>query len=348
MHIHICCECFTLRRAWPLIPTCEAFLGAHSTSQPMRKLVGLAREHNRDPSGALPAFMKPGSVHADMKMGLRLEVKYGIYTMDDFMKRYMSGPQSLKLHAHIIQLPQNQELQPESVVAVPGDLSAPRILSYFVELSCSLEEDMLGQQLREGQPADRMTWLANRDISTRAPVCREKDRNKFTTAQEIQAMADKMQEDRKKQEVSNALRGAGITDDEGASSMAGSTAFAPICPVGSYPRRHQSLPRSGRKLQAADQKLQAAALRSLCPMHCSRPPWQATQEQEQQHQRHHHHSPQAPKDLLRYLRRSNMPSAVRPVGSPPPPWSVQVGELLQLAQLWVAVHRGLGTSKFRT
>jgi hypothetical protein len=213
LQINICTECLTLRKGWPLIESCEAFSASYNSSHGMRQLVEAGRDRLRKPEEGLPHFMLPGKVRAGKRIGSQLQVKYGVYTQDEFLAKFSCGPQSVKAGAQVINLPQNQELKPETVVIVPGDLAAPRVLKYYVDLSCELEEDMLGKQLHEGHAVDKMQWLCDRDLEGRPPPVREAMRQKLISAEGIAMEAEKVQQERKKAQVLAALQRAGVVED---------------------------------------------------------------------------------------------------------------------------------------
>jgi hypothetical protein len=81
-----------------------------------------------------------------------------------------------------------KELVKETVVCVPHDVSAPRILTTYVDWDTTLEEDVLGAstQLRDAQASQRMEWLVKQDVSQRPAVLREEKRGSFIGAQQLE------------------------------------------------------------------------------------------------------------------------------------------------------------------
>jgi hypothetical protein len=59
----------------------------------------------------------------------------------EFLAKFKCSPGKANAAAQMVRVVFNQEGVPETVVVVPGDLGAPRIMSEFYEWYNSLEED---------------------------------------------------------------------------------------------------------------------------------------------------------------------------------------------------------------
>jgi hypothetical protein len=130
----------------------------------MRELVESTRPRARQDPSVVP-FQKPGHVKSGIRTYTSLEIQNGVYTPDEFLVRYKASHE--KYGYPLVRLEQNNELQPEMVVMVPGDLTAPRRYTIGLQTFQESDKDEMKMQLTEKQPFEVLTslWHKVRNIS---------------------------------------------------------------------------------------------------------------------------------------------------------------------------------------
>ncbi len=154
-----------------------------------------------------------------MQIGGRLEVYYGLYTIDDFLARFRCSSDSASVKGQVCTF-LNQENVKETCVAVIGDRSAPRVYVRYTDCSNELEEDMMPMQLRSGQGTDKFSWLVGEEVKFRGPVLLEANRLKYKSYPELKIICEQIEVVRRKQEVHDALHGAGAGTPRGSAQEA--------------------------------------------------------------------------------------------------------------------------------
>ncbi len=131
----------------------------------MRELVESCRPRARGDPQVVP-FQKPGSVRTGNRTYTTLEIQNGVYTPDEFLVRYKASHE--RFGYPLVRLEHNNELQPEMVVMVPGDLTAPRRYAIGLQTFQEADQNEMKMQLTEKQPFELLTslWHKVRNISS--------------------------------------------------------------------------------------------------------------------------------------------------------------------------------------
>ena len=142
----------------------KAFIGAYAGSGAMRDKVESCRPRARDDPDLVP-FQRPGSVQSGSRTYTTLEIQHGVYTPDEFLVRYKASHD--KYGYPLVKLEHNNELQPEMVVMVPGDLTAPRRYLIGLQTFHEANKNEMPRQLTEKQPFELLTslWHKVRNVS---------------------------------------------------------------------------------------------------------------------------------------------------------------------------------------
>lgn len=197
----LCVECDQLKQSHPLM-TVEDFLLAYRQSPALRKSIEASRIHLQE---AAPNFKVPSAVSSLCHVGTRVEFAYAIFTADEFLKHFKVSHEDVDLKTMEVM---NEQNQPETVIAV-RDNTVPRKLVVYCDLGNTLSQDMMPNEIREGQGCDKHTALCSADISTRDRLLLPGNRFAAPTLAQLHLDVDKIINERTQRGLSDQLRTGG-------------------------------------------------------------------------------------------------------------------------------------------